>query len=131
MTYMGISPLEYFRCRRERRQMDQSRGGWGAHSFARWRRSTAAWRLAASRWALTSATLIRVVRAEEMGLYYGVDVEHSGRPTRVNGAFAPAPEFPPTSSSSCSRAESATRRIRKQSCGRSRSPAAEGSTRCF
>ena len=104
------------------------RRGWAARSSVRWRPSTADSPLAASRWDRTFARSRPVVRAER-----DRSVLRRGRrafPSRGRGrACAPASgawTCLPTSSSSCSRAGSATRRIRKRSCAPSRSPVGRG-----
>ena len=77
VTYMGISPLEYFRCRRERRQIGP---------VVSWLGSTLIRTLVTINGRLASRCLamgpyLREVASQwcarsEIGLYYGVDVEY-------------------------------------------------------
>jgi glycosyltransferase involved in cell wall biosynthesis len=75
VTYMGISPLEYFRCRRERRQIGPLTN-WAGETVIR-TLMTVNGRLAAR--CLAMGPYLRDVAAQscprsEIGLYYGVDV---------------------------------------------------------
>ena len=77
VTYMGISPLEYFRCRRERRQIGPVTS-WLGSTLIR-TLATINGRLATR--CLAMGPYLRDVASEwcarsEIGLYYGVDVEH-------------------------------------------------------
>ena len=77
VTYMGISPLEYFRCRRERRQIGPVT--WWLGSALIRTLATINGRLATR--CLAMGPYLRDVASEwcarsEIGLYYGVDVEH-------------------------------------------------------
>ena len=77
VTYMGISPLEYFRCRRERRQIGVLTT-WAGETAIR-TLMTLNGRLAAR--CLAMGPYLRDVAAQscprsEIGLYYGVDVDH-------------------------------------------------------
>jgi glycosyltransferase involved in cell wall biosynthesis len=77
VTYMGISPLEYFRCRRERRQIGRLTT-WVGETVIR-TLMTVNGRLAAR--CLAMGPYLRDVAAQscprsEIGLYYGVDVDH-------------------------------------------------------
>ena len=90
VTYMGISPLEYFRCRRERRQIGP---------VASWLGSTLIRTLVTINGRLASRCLamgpyLRDVASQwcarsEIGLYYGVDVEYF-RPADADERVAPA-----------------------------------------
>jgi D-inositol-3-phosphate glycosyltransferase len=76
VTYMGISPLEYFHCRRERRQIGLAR--WLVGSALIRTLASINGRLAAR--CLAMGPYLRDVASEwcarsEIGLYYGVDVE--------------------------------------------------------
>jgi glycosyltransferase involved in cell wall biosynthesis len=76
ITYMGISPLEYFRCRRERGQIGPWKA-WAGETFIRF--------LMSSNGALTTRCLVMgpylrgislpYCKRTEIGLYYGVDTE--------------------------------------------------------
>ena len=77
VAYMGISPIEYFRCRRERRQIGPAASWLGSVVI----RTLAAvnGRLAAR--CLAMGPYLRDVASQwcartEIGLYYGVDVHH-------------------------------------------------------
>jgi glycosyltransferase involved in cell wall biosynthesis len=75
VTYMGISPLEYFRCRRERRQIGPLTN-WAGETVIR-TLMTVNGRLATR--CLAMGPYLRDVAAQscprsEIGLYYGVDV---------------------------------------------------------
>ena len=77
VTYMGISPLEYFRCRRERRQIGPVTS-WLGSTLIR-TLVTINGRLATR--CLAMGPYLRDVASQwcarsEIGLYYGVDVEH-------------------------------------------------------
>ena len=77
VTYMGISPLEYFRCRRERRQIGPVT--WWLGSTLIRTLATINGRLASR--CLAMGPYLRDVASQwcarsEIGLYYGVDVEH-------------------------------------------------------
>src|SRR5262245_27339321 len=74
ITYMGIAPVEYFRCRRERKQIGAF-DGWAGESIIRTLMSING-RLATK--CLAMGPYLRDVAAEycprsEVGLYYGVD----------------------------------------------------------
>ena len=76
VTYMGISPLEYFRCRRERRQIGPVTS-WLGSTLIR-TLATINGRLATR--CLAMGPYLRDVASQwcarsEIGLYYGVDVE--------------------------------------------------------
>ena len=97
VTYMGISPLEYFRCRRERRQIGP---------VVSWLGSTLIRTLVTINGRLASRCLamgpyLREVASQwcarsEIGLYYGVDVEHF-RPADAENAsrLRPRLDLPP------------------------------------
>ena len=77
VTYMGISPLEYFRCRRERRQIGLVT--WWLGSALIRALATINGRLATR--CLAMGPYLREVASQwcarsDIGLYYGVDVEH-------------------------------------------------------
>ncbi|MGH9145754.1 MAG: glycosyltransferase [Vicinamibacterales bacterium] len=77
VTYMGISPIEYFRCRRERRQIGVLTTWAGERAIRTL--MTVNGRLAAR--CLAMGPYLREVAAQccprsEIGLYYGVDVDH-------------------------------------------------------
>ncbi len=76
ITYMGISPLEYFRCRRERRQIGYVKA-WAGETLIRFLMSVNG-RLATK--CLVMGNYLREVSLRycprtEIGLYYGVDIE--------------------------------------------------------
>jgi glycosyltransferase involved in cell wall biosynthesis len=84
VTYMGISPLEYFRCRRERRQIGPVTA-WAGESVIR-ALMTLNGRLASR--CLAMGPYLRDVAAQScprsaIGLYYGVDVRYF-RPVHEN-----------------------------------------------
>ena len=90
VTYMGISPLEYFRCRRERRQIGPVTS-WLGSALIR-TLVTINGRLATR--CLAMGPYLRDVASQwcarsEIGLYYGVDVEHF-RPADADERVAPA-----------------------------------------
>jgi len=76
ITYMGISPLEYFQCRRERRQI----GAWKAFAgeslirFLMWFNGRLATKCLVMGNYLCEVSL-RYCRRTEIGLYYGVDTK--------------------------------------------------------
>src|SRR3954469_1274816 len=77
VTYMGIAPLEYFRCRRERRQIGAA-AAWAGGALIRVL-MTVNGRLSAR--CLAMGPYLRDVASQwcprtEIGLYYGVDVDH-------------------------------------------------------
>jgi glycosyltransferase involved in cell wall biosynthesis len=76
ITYMGISPVEYFRCRRERRQIGPLKA-WAGESLIR---SMMTFNGAFATKSLVMGPYLRDIsirysRRTEMGLYYGVDTE--------------------------------------------------------
>jgi glycosyltransferase involved in cell wall biosynthesis len=84
ITYLGISPIDYFRCRRERRQIGPATW-WLGNALIRLLVAING-RLAAR--CLAMGPYLREVASQwcprnETGLYYGVDVEHF-RPADVN-----------------------------------------------
>jgi glycosyltransferase involved in cell wall biosynthesis len=88
ITYMGIAPVEYFRCRRERKQIG-ALAGWAGESVIRGLMSVNG-RLATK--CLAMGPYLRDVAAEycprsEVGLYYGVDT-HVFKPAATEERLA-------------------------------------------
>ena len=76
VTYMGVSPVEYFRCRRERRQIGPLRAAAGEATirFLMWANGGLAARCLAMGPYLRDVALHYCPRSE-VGLYYGVDTD--------------------------------------------------------
>jgi hypothetical protein len=78
VTYMGISPIEYFRCRRERRQIGPLKAWFGEAVI----RSLMTFNGMFATKCLAMGPYLRDIAADycphsEVGLYYGVDTEVS------------------------------------------------------
>ena len=76
VTYMGVAPPEYFRCRRERGQIGRCPGGWATPVIRTL--MTVNGRLARRCLAMGPYLLRRGARycpRSEVGLYYGVDTD--------------------------------------------------------